>query len=201
MSIALIRGIGGVDEAGRGPLAGPVIAAAVVLAPGQHIPGVRDSKRLSARRREELAVVIRRESVAWGLGRADVEEIDRLNILQATLLAMRRAVEAMACTPRCLRFDGNAAPSLPGFAGQTETLVGGDGRCSAIAAASILAKTSRDAEMIRLDRIYPEYGFARHKGYPTRDHRQILVALGPCPAHRQSYRPVQLALRRLEGQA
>lgn len=199
MSIALISGIGGVDEAGRGPLAGPVVAAAVVLGPGQHIPGVRDSKRLSPRRREELAVVIRRESVAWGLGRAEVAEIDKLNILQATLLAMRRAVEAMECRPRCLRFDGNVAPTIPGFVGETETWIGGDGRCSAIAAASILAKVARDAEMLSLDRMYPGYGFARHKGYPTRDHRQALGALGPCPVHRRSYRPVRLALRRSEG--
>jgi len=196
--MALIQGIGGVDEAGRGPLAGPVVAAAVVLGPGQHIPGVRDSKRLSPRRREELAVVIRRESIAWGLGRAEVAEIDELNILQATLMAMRRAVEAMGYSPQSLRFDGNVAPQIPGFAGEMETLIGGDGRCSAIAAAPILAKVTRDAEMIRLDRMYPEYGFARHKGYPTRDHRRVLGALGPCPVHRRSYRPVRLALRLTE---
>ena len=196
--MALIQGIGGVDEAGRGPLAGPVVAAAVVLGPDQHIPGVRDSKRLSPKRREELAVVIRRESIAWGLGRAEVAEIDELNILQATLMAMRRAVEAMGYSPQSLRFDGNVAPQIPGFVGEIETLIGGDGRCSAIAAASILAKVTRDAEMIRLDRMYPEYGFARHKGYPTRDHRRVLGALGPCPVHRRSYRPVRLALRLTE---
>jgi len=186
--------IGGVDEAGRGPLAGPVVAAVVVLAPRQKIAGVRDSKQLTAARREELFEVIRREARAWAIGRADVAEIDDLNILHATMLAMRRAVEDLALLPGLLRIDGNRAPDLPGFPGLTETVVGGDRSCPAIGAASILAKVTRDRVMRDLDVQFPGYGFARNKGYPTAAHRDALARIGPCSAHRRSFRPVREAL-------
>jgi ribonuclease HII len=186
--------IGGVDEAGRGPLAGPVVAAVVVLAPRQRIEGVRDSKQLTAARREALFDVVRREARAWAIGCADVAEIDDLNILHATLLAMRRAVEGLAILPGLLRIDGNRAPDLPGFAGLTETVVGGDRCCPAIGAASILAKVARDRIMRDLDAQFPGYGFARNKGYPTAAHRDALVRIGPCSAHRRSFRPVRDAL-------
>jgi len=186
--------LGGVDEAGRGPLAGPVVAAVVVLSPSQHIEGVRDSKQLSARRRDDLFDVIRRESLGWAIGQADVAEIDDLNILHATMLAMRRAVEALAVPPARLRIDGNRAPDLPRYAGITETVVGGDRSCPAIGAASILAKVARDRMMLVLDARFPEYGFARHKGYPTAAHRTALARFGPCPEHRRSFRPVRVAL-------
>ena len=186
--------IGGVDEAGRGPLAGPVVAAIVVLAGTQRIAGVRDSKQLSAARRDTLFDVIRRESIGWAIGQADVAEIDALNILQATMLAMRRAVEGLSVAPARLRIDGNRAPDMPAYAGITETIVGGDRLCPAISAASILAKVVRDRAMRDVDRQFPEYGFARHKGYPTAAHREILQRIGPCPAHRHSFRPVRLAL-------
>lgn len=186
-------GVGGIDEAGRGPLAGPVVAAVVILAPGQRIDGVTDSKLLSAPRRAVLATLIREQALAWSLGSATVEEIDRLNILHATMLAMRRAVEALPAWPERLRVDGNRAPPLPGFPGIVETLVQGDRLCPSIAAASILAKVARDAEMLRLDAAFPGYGFAVHKGYPTADHRAALRRLGPCAAHRCSFRPVREA--------
>jgi ribonuclease HII len=186
--------VGGVDEAGRGPLAGPVVAAVVVLATGQTIDGVRDSKQLTAHRRNILAEVIQRESIAWAIGQADVAEIDALNILHATMLAMRRAVEALPAAPSRLRIDGNRAPEMPRYPGITETLVGGDRLCPAISAASILAKVHRDRLMADLDRCFPEFGFARHKGYPTAAHREALAEFGPCPAHRLSFRPVRLAL-------
>jgi ribonuclease HII len=186
--------IGGVDEAGRGPLAGPVVAAVVVLAPQQRIDGVRDSKQLTAARRDELFDVVRRDALAWAIGQADVNEIDDLNILHATMLAMGRAVGRLALLPGLLRIDGNRAPDLPGYAGVTETVVGGDRRCPAIGAASILAKVSRDRMMRELDARYPAYGFARNKGYPTPAHRDALIRIGPCPAHRRSFRPVREAL-------
>lgn len=186
--------VGGVDEAGRGPLAGPVVAAVVLLPAGRRLPGVTDSKQLSARRRAELAELIRREAVAWSVASATVAEIDRLNILQASLLAMRRAVERLPVWPAQLRVDGLQAPRLPGYPGRVETLVRGDQRCPAIAAASILAKLTRDAELLALDQRYPAYGFAQHKGYPTAAHRAALRRHGPCPAHRRSFRPVQAAL-------
>jgi len=185
--------IGGVDEAGRGPLAGPVVAAVVVLSSTQHIVGVRDSKQLSAQRRETLFDVIQREALGWAIGAADVGEIDALNILHATMLAMRRAVEGLATLPGRLRVDGNRAPEIPCFHGMTETVVGGDRSCPAIAAASILAKVVRDRAMAELDLRYPNYGFATHKGYPTARHREALERYGPCPAHRSSFRPVRLA--------
>ena len=195
----LVPGLGGIDEAGRGPLAGPVVAAVVVLFPGQRIDGVKDSKQLSPGRREVLAEVIRREAMAWSLGRAEVEEIDTLNILQATMLAMRRAVDGLKFSPELLRFDGNRAPELTDYPGATETLVGGDRICAAIAAASVVAKVHRDGLMQAIDREFPAYGFAKHKGYPTPDHRDALMAFGPCPAHRRSFRPVKVAMS-LHGQ-
>jgi len=188
--------LAGVDEAGRGPLAGPVIAAAVVLRPRQALPGVTDSKLLSPRRRASLANDIREQAVAFALGRAEVEEIDRLNILQASLLAMMRALAGLGPLPGRVRVDGKQLPSLAGYTGQAEALVGGDRKCPAIGAASILAKVTRDAEMEQLDRAYPGYGFLQHKGYPTLAHREALNALGPCAAHRRSYRPVRESLER-----
>jgi len=185
----------GVDEAGRGPLAGPVCAAAVALPPGSEAWGLADSKSLTARRREALAHRIREEARAWGLGWASVEEIDQHNILQASLLAMARAVEA--CLQRLggvepIRVDGNIHPGrhlrLAPWTWPTETMVGGDARCAEISAASILAKTARDLEMRRLDQLYPGYGLARHAGYPTAAHRAALRVLGPSPIHRQSFR-------------
>ena len=188
--------IGGVDEVGRGPLAGPVVTAAVVLRSDQRLEGVRDSKKLSARRREELAVDIRENACAWSLGLASVAEIDSLNILGATMLAMRRAVEGLDIVPELLRIDGNRSPDLSGiYSGPLETLVGGDDLCLAIGAASILAKVARDSMMDELHKEYPEYGFDRHRGYPTAKHRQALIEHGPIPEHRLSFRPVREAAR------
>jgi len=188
--------VGGIDEAGRGPLAGPVVAAIVVLSPGQIIAGVRDSKQLSARRRVALAEEIRGSAAAWSIAEADVGEIDTLNILHATMLAMRRAVEQLQldCLPDELRIDGNRAPELPGYRGRVATIVGGDRTCPDISAASILAKVARDDLMLALDDEYPEYGFARHKGYPTALHREALQRYGPCSAHRRSFAPVRRAI-------
>ena len=179
---------------GRGPLAGPVVAAVVVLAPGQKILGVKDSKQLTPRRREQLSVEIREQALDWALGQSSCAEIDELNILNASLLAMRRAIEALRHMPGRLRIDGNRAPELDQFEGVVETLVGGDRLCIAIGAASILAKVARDAEMCALDERFPGYGFARHKGYPTAAHRAALELLGPCEEHRRSFRPVRLAM-------
>jgi len=181
----------GVDEAGRGPLAGPVFAAAVVLDPERPIPGLADSKKLSATRRETLARAIRERSRAWAVAEASVEEIDRLNILQATLLAMARAVAQLALAPDEVLVDGTHCPplDLP-----MRAIVRGDALVPEISAASILAKTARDAAMRELHREYPQYGFDRHKGYPTREHAAALRAHGACPAHRRSYAPVQAML-------
>jgi len=188
--------IGGVDEAGRGPLAGPVVAAAVVLRSDQRLAGVRDSKKLSARRREELAEGIRVEACAWSLGLANVTEIDEINILGATMLAMQRAIAGLDVTPAVLRIDGNRSPDLRQiYTGSVETLVGGDDICLAIGAASILAKVARDAMMDKLHLEYPGYGFDRHRGYPTAQHREALGNLGPTPEHRFSFRPVRQAAR------
>jgi ribonuclease HII len=189
-------GIAGVDEAGRGPLAGAVFAAVVVLAPRQIIPGVTDSKLLCAAEREALAPRIREEALAWAIGRAEVEEIDSVNIYHATFLAMQRAVAALGHVPGEILVDGNRAPPFPGFSGLVVPIVGGDLTCPAISAASILAKVARDAEMCALDAAYPQYGFARHKGYATADHRQALKRHGPCPAHRRSFTFVRDLLRR-----
>ncbi len=181
----------GVDEAGRGPLAGPVIAAAVILDPQRPLPGVQDSKKLSPRRRERLATEIRDQALAWGLGRAEVDEIDRLNILHATLLAMQRAVASLAVAPVRVLVDGNQAPALTC---PVETVVRGDQKVTAIAAASILAKVARDEEMEALDAACPGYGFASHKGYPTASHLEAPRRLGPSPHHRRSYAPVRACL-------
>ncbi|MCG5537162.1 ribonuclease HII [Halorhodospira sp. 9622] len=182
----------GVDEAGRGPWAGPVVAAAVILR--EPIAGVTDSKRLSARRREQAAGLIRSEAVAWGIGRAEVAEIDALNIRRATFLAMSRAVASVASTARIAEIlvDGREMPEdLPAPA---RAVVGGDALEPSISAASILAKTLRDAEMVALEETYPGYGFARHKGYGTAEHRHALERLGPCAAHRRSFAPVRRML-------
>ncbi len=183
----------GIDEAGRGPLAGPVIAAAVILDPGRPIEGLADSKKLTPARREALYDQILARARAWALGRAEVEEIDRLNILQASLLAMRRAVEALPLVPDHALVDGNRLPE--GLPCSAEAIVGGDASEPAISAASILAKVARDREMMELDRRYPGYGFAGHKGYPTRQHLEALQRLGVSPAHRRSFGPVKRCLR------
>lgn len=186
--------VAGVDEAGRGPLAGAVVAAVVVLPLGAGIEGVVDSKLLGPGRRAQLAQRIRREALGWALGRAEVAEIDALNILQATLLAMQRAVANLDMQPDEILVDGNRAPVFGGHAGSVRAIIGGDRSCVAISAASILAKVARDEEMSRLHEHYPEYGFAIHKGYPTPAHREALMRLGPCPLHRQSFAPVRAAL-------
>lgn len=178
----------GVDEAGRGPLAGPVYAAAVILDPRRPLPGLRDSKKLSPASRERLAGEIRARALAWSVAWAAVEEIDRLNILHATLLAMRRAVLGLATAPDEVWVDGNRCPDLPYPA---RAVVRGDDRVAAISAASILAKTERDKEMARLAVIHPEYGFDRHAGYPTAEHLAALAAHGPSPVHRRSFGPVR----------
>lgn len=185
--------IAGVDEAGRGPLAGPVIAAAVILDPAHPITGLADSKQLSEIRREQLAVEIRAHALAWALGRADVTEIDRINILQASLLAMRRAVEDLSIIPHRMLVDGKHCPS--GLVCPCQALIKGDATVPAISAASILAKVARDAELRELHNHYPDYGFARHKGYPTVAHRQALHRFGPCPEHRRSFAPVAAVLQ------
>jgi ribonuclease HII len=179
--------VAGVDEAGMGPLAGPVFAAAVVFGPGVRLEGVADSKTLSAHQRQETEKRILREAKAWAVACAEVEEIDRLNIYQAGLLAMRRAVEALTPEPNHLLVDGRLIPEFP--IPQTR-VVGGDRRSHCVAAASILAKTARDRRMVELDRLYPGYGFAEHKGYPTPAHREALARMGPSPIHRRSFAAV-----------
>lgn len=181
-------GIAGVDEVGRGPLAGDVVAAAVILDPARPISGLRDSKKLSAPRREELAAEIREQAAGWALARASVAEIDALNILQASLLAMERAVAALSPQPGYVLVDGNR---LPRWSYPSEPVVKGDDRVPAIAAASILAKVQRDAELIALEQDYPGYGFAAHKGYPTAAHLEALRTLGVTPVHRRSFAPVR----------
>jgi ribonuclease HII len=181
--------VAGVDEAGRGPLAGPVVAAAVILDPAREIPGLADSKALSAMARAALAELIRARSSAWAIAWADAAEIDALNILAASMLAMRRAVDRLAIAPGHVQVDGNCCPRL-GRGCTVEAVVGGDASVPAISAASILAKTWRDAWMERLELRHPGYGFARHKGYPTAQHRAALLQLGPCAAHRRSFAPV-----------
>ena len=188
--------VAGVDEAGRGPLAGPVVAAAVILDPARPVAGLADSKKLSAIRREELAAAIRCRATAWSVAWADRAEIDALNILQATMLAMRRAVLGLAVMPAVIRVDGNRLPNL-NFGGlmlQGEAIVGGDDTIAAISAASIIAKTTRDRIMRDIDQLFPAYEFARHKGYGTRAHRLHLSELGPCEQHRRSFAPVRTAM-------
>lgn len=181
----------GVDEAGRGPLAGAVYAAAVILDPERPISGLADSKTLSEKKRETLAEEIKQNALAWAIAFADVEEIDRINILQASLLAMQRAVEALTVIPELVQVDGLHCPKV-GY--PTEAIIKGDSKIPAIAAASILAKTARDAEMRELDARYPQYAFARHKGYPTAEHMQLLIQHGVSPVHRRSYAPVRKLL-------
>jgi ribonuclease HII len=175
----------GVDEVGRGPLAGAVVTAAVIL---KHpIPGLADSKKLTPKKRKLLSEQIKDEALAYAYGRAEVEEIDRLNIHHATLLAMRRAVQALPIIPNSVKVDGKFIPELAMFC---EAIIQGDSLIPEISAASILAKVLRDEEMEQFDLLYPGYGFAGHKGYGTLEHREALIRLGPCPIHRRSYAPV-----------
>jgi len=180
--------VAGVDEAGRGPLAGPVVAAAVILDPRRPISGLADSKTLSAKRRQQLSAQIMDRARDWGIAVVDVEEIDRINILQATMQAMRTAAEKLHIEPVLVRIDGNRAPDLNW---PVQTVIGGDGLDRAISAASILAKVHRDRLMEKLHERWPQYGFDRHKGYPTPAHISALETHGPCPAHRRSFRPVR----------
>jgi ribonuclease HII len=192
--VAAARLICGVDEAGRGPLAGPVYAAAVVFRPGRRAPnGLADSKVLSARQRERLAGVIKERSLAWAVAWASVEEIDSLNILQASLLAMRRAVEALSFSPDEVLLDGTQCPEL---AVPARAVIDGDAKVKVISAASILAKTARDAEMCRLHQRFPQYGFDVHKGYPTPQHLRALRRYGVCEVYRRSFAPVREMLER-----
>ncbi|MBK5941440.1 ribonuclease HII [Halochromatium roseum] len=184
--------VAGVDEAGRGPLAGPVCAAAVILDPANTPPGIADSKLLSATRREALAIAIEDAAIAWAVAFVKVAEIDRINILQASLLAMRRALDALAVAPTLALIDGNRCPE--GLSCQSQAVVRGDRTLISIGAASILAKVARDQEMRRLDQCHPGYGFAQHKGYCTKAHIEALDRLGPCIEHRRSFAPVRIRL-------
>jgi ribonuclease HII len=192
-----MRRIAGIDEAGRGPLAGPVVAAAVILRARRPIEGIADSKQLSAGERQRLSVLIRRDALCFGIGWADHAEIDALNILQATFLAMHRAILAMPLLPDHVLIDGNRLPRLTGLgkALTARAIIGGDARHAAIGAASILAKTARDHYMNQMHAVYPEYCFSDHKGYATPDHQRLLAQHGPCPLHRRSFEPVRLAGR------
>lgn len=183
--------VAGCDEVGRGPWAGPVVAAAVVLDPGRPIAGLADSKALSARRREKLDVEIRERSLGWCIAEASVEEIDRLNILQATMLAMQRAVQGLSCRVDELLVDGNRTPQV---AMPARAVVGGDATHQEIAAASIIAKVYRDRLMAELAGVHPGYGFERHAGYGTAAHRAALLKLGPCAIHRRSFAPIRALL-------
>lgn len=178
----------GSDEVGRGPLAGPVVAAAVILNPSRRVRGLRDSKELDARRREELAEQIRARAIAWAVGMATVEEIDQINILHASMLAMQRAIGALRPAAEAALIDGNRCPALSIPA---RAIIGGDASEPAISAASILAKTHRDGLMRELDRVHPGYGFAQHVGYATEVHLTALRALGPCAIHRRTFAPVR----------
>jgi ribonuclease HII len=183
-----VRLIAGIDEAGRGPLAGPIVAAAVILDERRPIDGLRDSKLLSAIQRARLAEAIRARALAWSVAEAAVAEIDHLNILRATLVAMARAVAALQVAPEEAWVDGDRCPELPC---PTRAIVGGDRDVAAISAASILAKTARDALLVELDARYPLYGFAQNKGYSTKEHLAALARHGPCPEHRRSFEPVR----------
>ena len=185
--------VAGVDEAGRGPLAGPVVAAAVILDPQRPVAGLRDSKKLSAGRRDALDALIRRDALCWSVAWSDRAEIDALNILAATMLAMRRAILGLAVVPRAVHVDGNCLPDLRFRDGRIDGLaiVGGDARVDSISAASIVAKTARDRMMVEMHARYPDYEFARHKGYGTELHRARLREHGPCPEHRRSFSPVK----------
>ncbi len=183
--------IAGVDEVGRGPLVGAVVTAAVILDPTRPIVGLADSKQLSEKRRLSLYDEIKEKALAWSLGRAEPEEIDQLNILHATMLAMQRAVAGLAIVPDFVLIDGNRCPALPMSA---QAVVKGDSRVAEISAASIMAKVTRDREMVELDQRFPAYGFAQHKGYPTAFHLEKLAALGATEFHRRSFAPVKRAL-------
>ncbi|PWC21208.1 ribonuclease HII [Brenneria roseae subsp. roseae] len=183
--------IAGVDEVGRGPLVGAVVTAAVILDPSRPIIGLADSKQLSEKRRRALYDEIKEKALSWSLGRAEPEEIDRLNILHATMLAMQRAVAGLAITPDFVLIDGNRCPAL---AMPSQAVVKGDSRVAEISAASIMAKVTRDREMVELDKRFPAYGFAQHKGYPTAFHLEKLAALGATEFHRRSFAPVKRAL-------
>ena len=185
--------VAGVDEVGRGPLAGPVVTAAVILDPENPVEGLMDSKKLSEKRREELTVLIKENSLAWSIGRAEVEEIDEINILQATMLAMQRAVSGLSPAPEHVLVDGNRCPK---FDCTAEAIIKGDGLVPSISAASIIAKVSRDNEMKELDVLYPGYGLAGHKGYPTKAHRDALIELGVTSIHRRSFGPVRRAIEK-----
>ncbi|MCL5261293.1 MAG: ribonuclease HII [Gammaproteobacteria bacterium] len=185
--------IAGVDEVGRGPLAGPVIAAAVILDPNKTITGLADSKTLTAKKRERLSALIKQNCIAWALGRAEVQEIDQLNILNATLLAMERAIAALSVKPDLVQVDGNVCPKANCL---IEAIVNGDQLIPAISAASIIAKVYRDLEMLSYDKLYPEYGFASHKGYGTPQHFLALRRYGASPIHRKSFEPVRYAIRK-----
>jgi len=189
ISLALTAGV---DEAGRGPLAGPVMAAAVILNPRRRIRGLTDSKLLDEEEREQLEVKIKAQALAWAVGHASVDEIDRLNILWAAMLAMRRAVEALSPAAERVLVDGDRVP--PTLPCRAEAIVKGDLTVPAISAASILAKTARDRELVRLDGVHPGYGFARHKGYATPEHLAALRKLGASPIHRRSFEPVRRVL-------
>lgn len=198
------RAVCGVDEAGRGPLAGPVVAAAVILRPGGDVSGIRDSKKVAHKKREELYERITESALAYCVASVDAPKIDRINILQASLLAMRLAVEGLGVKADALLVDGNF--TVPGFADSQlaqKAVVGGDSQCASIAAASILAKVSRDRRMVEYDEVYPGYAFGRHKGYGTAEHMGFLRELGPSPIHRRSFEPVRVALlqqRKREGE-
>jgi ribonuclease HII len=186
--LAQYQYVAGVDEVGRGPLAGPVVTAAVILDPARPIAGLADSKKLSEKRREEIAEEIKEKALAWAIGRAEVEEIDQINILQATMQAMSRAVQYLSVQPDFVLIDGNRCPELTC---PSEAVIKGDENVEEISAASILAKVTRDAEMKEMDKMYPGYGLARHKGYPTKVHIEALSELGITPIHRRSFGPVK----------
>ena len=183
--------VAGVDEVGRGPLVGDVVTAAVILDPARPIAGLADSKKLSDKKREALFDEIRDKALCYAVGRCTPAEIDELNILQATMVAMQRAVAGLEVQPQHVLIDGNRCPALPM---STESVVKGDSKVAAISAASIIAKVTRDREMVALDQQYPDYGFAKHKGYPTKDHMAVLAQLGPTPEHRTSFKPVRRAM-------
>jgi len=191
LDLSCYKYIAGVDEAGRGPLVGAVVAAAVILDPQNPIEGLNDSKKLSEKKRNTLAVEIRQKALAWSVASVDEKEIDRINILQASLLAMKRAVESLDRAPDFVLVDGNKCPDLNV---EVEAIVKGDSKVAAIAAASILAKVDRDQQMVDLHEQYPQYGFDKHKGYPTKVHMELLIQHGPCPLHRKSFGPVKKLL-------